>query len=56
MEDGFYLNKEGKQALISEYNKQLEKKMRYRGKNIEFANIIQYDCHSIANQILKEEI
>ncbi len=56
VEDGFYLNKEGKQALISEYNKQLEKKMRYRGKNIEFANIIQYDCHSIANQILKEEI
>lgn len=54
IESGFYLNKEGKKALIAEYNKELEKKIRYRGRNIEFVNIIQYDCHRIANRILKE--
>jgi CRISPR-associated protein Cas1 len=54
VETGLYLNKEGKKVLISEYNKELEKKIRYRGRNIEFANIIQYDCHQIANRILKE--
>jgi len=56
IEDGYYLNKEGKQLLISEYNKELEVKMNYRGRRIEFANIIQYDCHQIANRILKEDI
>ncbi len=56
VESGYYLNQEGKKALISEYNKELEKKIRYRGRNIEFANIIQYDCHQIANRILKEAV
>jgi CRISPR-associated protein Cas1 len=56
IENGYYLNKEGKKALITEYNKQLEKKIRYRGRNIEFASIIQYDCHRIANSILEEDI
>jgi CRISPR-associated protein Cas1 len=56
IEDGYYLNKQGKQLLIGEYNKELEVKMSYRGRRIEFANIIQYDCHQIANRILKEDI
>lgn len=56
VEEGYYLNKEGKKLLIGEYNKELEVKMNYRGRRIEFANIIQYDCHQIANRILKEEI
>lgn len=56
VESGYYLNQEGKKAIISEYNKELEKKIRYRGRNIEFANIIQYDCHQIANRILKEKL
>ncbi|WP_027621651.1 CRISPR-associated endonuclease Cas1 [Acetivibrio clariflavus] len=56
VEEGYYLNKEGKKLLIGEYNKELEVKMNYRGRCIEFANIIQYDCHQIANRILKEEI
>lgn len=53
-EEGYYLNQEGKRLLISEYNKILEKKIKYKGKNIEFQNIIQFDCHNIANRILKE--
>lgn len=56
IEEGYYLNKEGKKLLIGEYNKELEEKLNYRGRRIEFANIIQYDCHQIANRILKEDI
>jgi len=54
VEGGYYLNKEGKKVLIEDYNKELETKIKYNGKNIEFANIIEYDCHRIANRILKE--
>ncbi|RCX16258.1 CRISPR-associated Cas1 family protein [Anaerobacterium chartisolvens] len=56
IESGYYLNKDGKRAVIGEYNKELEKKIKYRGRNIEFANIIQYDCHQLANRILKEAV
>ncbi|MDQ2084983.1 CRISPR-associated endonuclease Cas1 [Herbivorax sp. ANBcel31] len=56
IEEGYYLNKEGKKHLIMEYNKELEKKLNYKGRRIEFSNIIQYDCHNIANRILKEEV
>lgn len=54
VEGGYYLNQEGKKLLITEYNKEMERKIRYKGRNIELQNIIQYDCHNIANQILKE--
>ncbi len=54
IEGGYYLNKEGKQVLITEYNKSMENKIKYKGRNIELQNIIQYDCHNIANRILKE--
>lgn len=54
VESGYYLNKDGKKTLIAEYNKELDKKIKYKGRNIEFANIIQYDCHQVANRILKE--
>lgn len=53
IEGGYYLNKEGKELLIGEYNKDMESKIKYKGRNIELQNIIQYDCHNIANRILK---
>jgi CRISPR-associated protein Cas1 len=56
VEGGYYLNQNGKKILISDYNTELEKKIRYDGRNIEFSNIIQYDCHKIANRILKEPL
>lgn len=52
IEGGFYLAKDGKQALISEYNLLIESKEKYRGKNMEIQNIIQLECHNIANRIL----
>lgn len=53
---GYYLNKKGKEILITEYNKEMERKIRYKGRNIALQNIIQYDCHNIANRILKEAL
>lgn len=53
VEGGFYLNKSGKEILIGEYNKYMESKTKYKGRNIELQNIIQFDCHNIANRILK---
>ena len=54
VEVGLYLNKAGKEILISKYNEEIEKKIQYKGRKIELQNIIQYDCHNIANKILKE--
>ncbi len=31
----------------------MEKKIQYKGRKIELQNIIQFDCHNIANRILK---
>ncbi len=56
VENGFYLNQEGKKLLIGEYNVEMEKRIRYKGRNIELQNIIQFDCHNIANRILKEDL
>lgn len=52
IEGGFYLNKEGKALLISEYNKDMESTVKYRGRDIQLQNIIQFDCHNLANKIL----
>ena len=51
---GFWLNKEGKKLLIEEINTRFEDKIKYKGRMIKLKNIIQYDCHNIANKILNE--
>ncbi|MCY6485485.1 CRISPR-associated endonuclease Cas1 [Clostridium aestuarii] len=54
IEGGLWLNKEGKQLLISAVNDKFSQRIKYRGRNIELNNIVQYDCHNIANRILQE--
>lgn len=56
IQGGVWLNKEGKQLLISAINERFAERIKYKGRNIELNNIIQYDCHSIANYILEEVI
>lgn len=51
---GFTLNKEGKALLIQALNENLDETMRYKGRNIQKRNIIQFECHSIANSLIKE--
>jgi CRISPR-associated protein Cas1 len=55
IKNGLTLNKEGKAALISDLNENLEKGVRYRGRNIKNRDIIQFECHRIANSLIKGE-
>lgn len=56
IKNGLSLNQEGKVVLISALNETFEKKVRYRGRNIKNRNIIQFECHRIANNLLKTEM
>ncbi|WP_034438966.1 CRISPR-associated endonuclease Cas1 [Clostridium ihumii] len=51
---GYWLNKEGKQLLIEAVNNRFEEKIKYKNRMIKLNNIIQFDCHNIANRILNE--
>ncbi|MCL5292698.1 MAG: CRISPR-associated endonuclease Cas1 [Actinobacteria bacterium] len=53
LENGFTLNKLGKALLIEALNKWLAESVRYRRRNIKRADIIQFDCHQIANDLIK---
>jgi len=55
IKNGLTLNKEGKAVLIEALNGILEKSIRYKGKNIKNKNIIQFECHGIANRLIKAE-
>ncbi len=51
--NGFILNKEGKAVLLTALNSHLDGSVRYRGRNIKRENIIQFDCHRIANALIR---
>ena len=55
IKNGLTLNKEGKAAIISELNETFEKGVRYGGRNIKNRDIIQFECHRIANSLIKGE-
>jgi len=50
---GLTLNKEGKQVLLEALSNTFEKTVRYRGRNIKNKDIIQFECHRIANGMIK---
>lgn len=50
--NGFTLNKEGKALLLTDFNAFLDESIRYRGRNIKRDNIVQFDCHRIANSLI----
>jgi len=53
IKNGLSLNKEGKAMLIEALNSTFEKKVRYKGRNIKVKNTIQFECHKIANSLIK---
>jgi CRISPR-associated protein Cas1 len=55
IKSGLSLNKEGKAALIQDLNETFEKGVRYRGRNIKNRDIIQFECHRTANELIKGE-
>jgi CRISPR-associated protein Cas1 len=52
LENGMSLNKEGKAVLIEALNETFEKTIRYKGRNIKTRNVIQFECHKIANKLI----
>ena len=52
---GLTLNGDGKKVLITAFNERMETKVRYRGRNIAQKDIIQFECHRIANSLIKSE-
>ncbi|MCK4543180.1 MAG: CRISPR-associated endonuclease Cas1 [Spirochaetales bacterium] len=50
--NGITLNKEGKAVLMTSFNAFLDESVRYRNRNIKRENIIQFDCHLIANDLI----
>lgn len=55
IKNGLSLNKDGKVILIEALNNTFEKSVRYRGRNIKNKNIIQFECHRIANGLIREQ-
>ena len=55
IKNGLTLNQDGKTVLIESLNKFLERSVRYRGRNIKHRDIVQFECHRIANQLIKCE-
>ena len=53
LENGLTLNKEGKALLIEALSKFLDESVRYSGRNIKRGDVIQFECHKIANQLIK---
>lgn len=53
VKNGLTLNQEGKAVLMEALNNTFEKSIRYKGRNIKNRNIIQFECHSIANKLIK---
>jgi len=52
---GLYLNAEGKKAMVSAINQSLEESIPYSGKNVMKKNVIQMECHRVANHLLEFE-
>ena len=50
--NGLTLNKEGKKVLMTFFNDFLDESIRYKRRNIKRLNIIQFDCHNIANSLI----
>lgn len=52
--NGLSLNKEGKAIFIGALNNTFEKTMKYGGRNIKTKDVIQFECHKIANELIKK--
>jgi len=54
IQNGLSLNKEGKAVLIEALNETFEKTIKYKGRNIKTKNVVQFECHRIANKLVKQ--
>lgn len=52
---GFTLNTEGKKVLLSDLEEELNKKIKYKNKHRTNLDVIQYECHHLANALIEKE-
>lgn len=53
LENGYTLNKDGKVLLVESFTAFLDESIRYEGRNIKRGDIIQFECHKIANDLIR---
>lgn len=53
IKNGIVLNKEGKQKLLMDFTERLNKKVVYNKRKISNLDIIQFDTHKLANELIK---
>lgn len=51
--NGMTLNAEGKKVLLERYNRYLDEAVRYSGRNIKRRDIVQFDLHKFAKELMK---
>jgi len=56
IQNGIVLEKTGKELLIGEFNKMMEETLDYRGRNIKKSNIMEHECHRLANEFIGKEV
>ncbi len=52
VKNGIQLNQAGKQALIAAFNDRMEQRIQYHGRLLQQKDVMQFDCHRIANQLI----
>ena len=52
LHNGLILNKDGKAVLLERLNEHFDEAIRYRGRNISRRDIVQFDLHRIANDLI----
>jgi len=50
--NGMTLNADGKKVLLENYNRYLDESIRYSGRNIKRRDIVQFDMHKFAKQLV----
>jgi len=50
--NGMTLNTDGKKVLLEKYNQYLDEAVRYSGRNIKRRDIVQFDLHKFAKQLM----
>jgi len=51
--NGMTLNADGKKVLLGKYNQYLDEAIRYSGRNIKRRDIVQFDLHKFAKELIK---
>ena len=52
LHNGLVLNKQGKIILMERFESHLDEGIRYRNRNVKRREIVQLDCHHIANELI----